>query len=106
MSYEKAIWRLTKENADFFHLDTGHLAEGKPADITILNPEKLSDAVHEYHHEPFLEGHERLVNRSDGVVELVMINGKIAWEQDRFTPEFGQDRFGHFLKGKHQYSTT
>ncbi|MDW3646625.1 MAG: N-acyl-D-glutamate amidohydrolase [Bacteroidia bacterium] len=103
MSYEKTIWRLTKENADFFNLDAGHLAEGKRADITIIDPEKLDDRVHEYHNAPFLEGCDRLVNRNDEVVEYVMINGKLAWERGRFTPTFGKERFGEFLKGKHSY---
>ncbi|MEL6866546.1 MAG: amidohydrolase family protein [Bacteroidota bacterium] len=103
MSFEKAIWRLTKENADFFNLDAGHLAVGKRADITILDPEKLSDGVHEYHRAEFLNGCERLVNRNDEVVELVMINGKIAWEGNAFSPAFGKERFGQFLKGKHKY---
>lgn len=103
MSYEKAIWRLTKENADFFQLDAGYLAAGKRADITILNPNKLSDTVHQYHKETFLGEHQRLVNRNDEVVECVMINGKIAWQNQKFSPEFGQKRFGNFLKGKHEY---
>ena len=106
MSFEKAIWRLTKENADFFHLDRGHLAEGKPADITIIDPHKLSDTVHEYHTAEFLAGCERLVNRNDEVVELVMINGKIAWQNQAFSPNFGSERFGQFLKGQHLYPKT
>jgi len=103
MSYEKTIWRLTKENADFFNLDAGHLAEGKRADITIIDPEKLDEKVHEYHTAPFLEGCDRLVNRNDEVVEYVMINGKLAWEMGEFSPAFGKERFGEFLKGKHEY---
>jgi N-acyl-D-aspartate/D-glutamate deacylase len=103
MSYEKAVWRLTKENADFFNLDAGHLAEGRRADITILDPEKLSDEVHDYHTAPFLEGCDRLVNRNDDVVKMVMINGKIAWDNGDFAPAFGKERYGQFLKAKHEY---
>ncbi len=105
MSFEKAIWRLTKENADFFNLDAGHLAVGKRADITILDPAELSDEVHEYHTAPFLEGCDRLVNRNDEVVKVVMINGKIAWEHGDFTPDFGKERFGEFLPAQHTYAT-
>ncbi|MEM7103700.1 MAG: amidohydrolase family protein [Bacteroidota bacterium] len=101
MSYEKAVWRLTKENADFFNLDAGHLAEGKRADITIIDPENLSDEVHEYHTDTFLNGCDRLVNRNDNVVQLVMINGKIAWQDKKYTTRFEQERFGMFLAGKH-----
>ncbi|MEO1437715.1 MAG: amidohydrolase family protein, partial [Bacteroidota bacterium] len=104
MSYEKAIWRLTKENADFFNIDAGHLAVGKRADLNILDPEKLSDKVHEYHTAEFLQGCERLVNRSEDVIELTMINGKIAVEQGEFAESFGKERFGQFLKGQHEGS--
>jgi len=79
------------------------LAEGKRADITIIDPEKLDEKVHEYHTAPFLEGCDRLVNRNDEVVEYVMINGKLAWEMGEFSPAFGKERFGEFLKGKHEY---
>ena len=103
MSYEKAVWRLTKENADFFNLDAGSLEAGKRADITIIDPEKLSDDVHKYHTAEFLQGLDRLVNRNDDVVELVLINGKVAWENQQFSERFGKERFGNFLKGKHRY---
>jgi len=103
MTYEKAVWRLTKENADFFHLDAGTIEEGKRADITVLDPEKLSDDIHHYHKAEFLQGMDRLVNRDDEVVEYVLINGKIAWENHQFSDRFGKERFGEFLKGKHQY---
>lgn len=103
MTYEKAVWRLTKENADFFNLDAGHIAVGKRADITIIDPNKLSDSVHEYHTAEFLQSCDRLVNRNDEVVDLVMINGKIAWEGNDFTANFGEERFGQFLKAQHHY---
>ncbi|MEL6853221.1 MAG: amidohydrolase family protein, partial [Bacteroidota bacterium] len=100
MPMEKAVWRLTKENADFFQLDAGHLAVGKRADITILDPEKLDERVHEYHSAPFLEACDRLVNRNDETVACVMINGKIAWQDGSFSEEFGKERFGEFLPAR------
>ena len=103
MNFEKAIWRLTKENADFFNIDAGHLAEGKRADITILDPEQLSDKVHEYHTKPFLGNCERLVNDSEGVVYYVIINGMIAMEEGKLSDEFGKERFGQFLQANHSY---
>jgi len=103
MTYEKTIWRLTKENADFFNIDAGHIAIGKRADINIIDFDQLDDDIHEYHVAPFLGGVERFVNRSDKAVDTVIINGKIAWESGGFTESFGKERFGNFLKGKHDY---
>ena len=103
MTFEKAIWRLTKENADFYSIDAGTIEEGKRADITIIDPEQLTDEVHKYHKAPFLQGLERLVNRNEGVVKAVIIGGKIACENDKFSPEFGSEPYGEFLKGKHVY---
>lgn len=104
MSYERAIWRLTKENADFFNIDAGHLAAGKRADVTVIDPERLSDEVHEYHTAEFIEGQTRLVNRNDDVVELVMIGGRIAWRGGAATELLGQQRLGRFLPGTHEGS--
>jgi N-acyl-D-aspartate/D-glutamate deacylase len=101
MSLEKAVWRLTKENADFFNLDAGSLEPGRRADLVVVNPEKLNDDVHEYHTAEFLGGHSRLVNRNDDVVDLVLINGKPAWEDGSFTESFGHERFGGFIKASH-----
>ncbi|MBX7169422.1 MAG: amidohydrolase family protein [Pyrinomonadaceae bacterium] len=103
MTLEKAVWRLTKENADFFNLDAGTLEESKRADLIVINPNKLSDKVHEYHNAEFLGGYKRLVNRNDEVVDLVLINGKTAWENGTFSEKFGNERFGSFLKGNHHY---
>lgn len=101
MSIEKAVWRLTKENADFFNIDAGTIETGKRADISIIDPNKLTDSVHEYHKTEFLSGMERLVNRDDEAVYAVLINGKIAWENHKFSEQFGKERFGEFLRGKH-----
>lgn len=101
MPYEKAVWRLTKENADFFGLDAGHLAPGKRADLLVLDFDGLTDEVHAYHEVPFLGGVNRLVNRDGDAVQLVMVNGKIAWESGKFTERFGAERFGVFLRGSH-----
>jgi N-acyl-D-aspartate/D-glutamate deacylase len=104
MSYEKAVYRLTKENADFFNLDAGSIEVGKRADITVIDPNKLSDSVHEYHKAPFLQGLNRLVNRDDEVVNLVLIGGKVAWENGAFDQRIGNHSYGKFLKGKHVYN--
>jgi len=39
-----------------------------------------------------------LVNRSDDVVPLVMIGGKVAWQHNQFTENLGQEKFGKLLR--------
>ena len=41
--------------------------------------------------------HEQLVNRSDGVVRQVVIGGKLAWDGEDFTEDFGHTRMGRLL---------
>jgi N-acyl-D-aspartate/D-glutamate deacylase len=101
MSLEKAVWRLTKENADFFNLDAGHLAAGKRGDVVVIDPQKLTDDVHRISSAEFMTGFSRLVNRDDDVVELVMIGGTPAWRSGAFTAAFGKERLGTFLRGTH-----
>jgi len=41
---------------------------------------------------------QRLVNRNPGIVKTVLINGKLAVDEEEFSPEFGRDMgFGAFI---------
>ena len=100
MSMEKCIWRLSKEQADWFGLDSCYLAEGKAATLNIINPEFLSNVseqvfeenIEEFNHYP------RLVNRAEGVVESVFVNGSQIFGEGSFTDGYGKERkFGKFL---------
>src|SRR5690606_1700621 len=101
MSIEKAVHRLTGENADFFNLDAGHLVPGARADVVVVDPARLTDDVHEITSDTFLGGHRRLVNRRDEAVRLVVVGGRPAWENGAPVPAFGRERFGRFLPGAH-----
>jgi len=41
------------------------------------------------------------VNRSDGVVSLVMIGGHTAWENNDFSSHLGQTPMGRLLRSVH-----
>lgn len=100
MTIEKCVWRLTKEIADWFKIDRGFLAEGKVADLVILDPSKF-DNINEEVHQSKITGLdcERLVNRNDEVVSQVLVNGKVIFEADDFVEGYGEaTKYGSFLE--------
>lgn len=100
MTVERAVHRLTGEIADWLGVDGGHLRLGDPADVVIVNPDALDarlDAYHEAKMENFGEL-VRMVNRSDGAVRSVLINGRVAFDGTALAPELGRSTgFGRFL---------
>lgn len=101
MTPERAVWRLTGEIADWYGIDAGRLAPGARADLVLIDPEALKGAsLGSYAEAPFeaLGGMPRMVNRHDGVVKAVVINGQVAFENDQADPDLGRvRRFGTFL---------
>jgi len=102
---EKAIYRITKETADFIKIDAGDISKGKRADLVIIDPTKLqsdvnSEVIEDYH--PLLNGVYRLVKRSGKVVKHVFINGTEAYSnngQVGFHEGLGKQKiFGQLLK--------
>ncbi len=96
-----AVKRLTRAPARFFNLNVGSLDVGAQADVALINPEMLRDydsnANRQLVYHPQFE-HDVLVNRSDGVVEQVYINGVRVWESaSQFTPALGSTTLGRAL---------
>ncbi|MCB9033804.1 MAG: amidohydrolase family protein [Chitinophagales bacterium] len=101
MTMEKCIWRLSKEQADWFGVDACYIAEGKVADINIINPQYLKDVKDEVETAPIEEFNdfERLVNRNKNLMSYVIVGGKIIFEQDNFVEGYGKSfKTGRFLK--------
>ncbi len=95
------VKRLTKDAADLFGVDRGSIYEGDVADLILVDPKQLANYDGEANVERiFREEYQQpqLVNRSNGVVPLVLINGKPAWVDDEFSTALGQQRFGSLLK--------
>ena len=95
------VKRLSKDAADLFNVQGGTIYEGDKADLILVNPKTLANYdgeanVTRHFREEYQ--HEQLVNRSDGVVPMVMIGGKIAWENDHFTPQLGKEPMGQLLR--------
>lgn len=101
MSMEKCIWRLTKEQGDWFGLDCGHLAEGKIADLVLIDPSKfdtITETVEMGQIEEF-NNYERLVNRNPGTVSRVMVGGKTIFSKDEFVSDYATTTtYGRFLE--------
>jgi len=102
MSMEHAVWRLTGEQADWLGIEAGKIRVGDRADVVVLNPDALNQNLEQVswgEMENF--GLQRLVNRNPGVVKHVLINGKIAVENEAVVPELGKEMgFGQFLPAR------
>lgn len=93
MTLERAVHRLTGELADWLGVDAGHLRVGDRADLVVIDPTAL-DARLDVYHEAVMEGFgdlKRMVNRSDGVVSAVFVNGRLAF--DGQVRDVGHGRF-------------
>jgi len=101
MTMEQCVWRLTKEQGDWFHIDCGHLAVGKLADLVLINPKNFHNITEDVEIGIIKEfgNHERLVNRNKGVVSRVMVGGKTIFENDEFVEGYGStNKYGRFLE--------
>ncbi|WP_371185620.1 amidohydrolase family protein [Thalassotalea maritima] len=99
MSMEKAVWRLTGEQANWLGIEAGRITVGDRADLVIINPDMFDQDLERMHWADMENfGLKRLVNRNPGLVDYVLINGKIALEKDTLSPNLGKDKgFGQFL---------
>lgn len=99
MSLERAVHRVTGEQADWLGIDAGHIREGDRADVTVLDPAGLAQDLEQVHWAEMENfGLQRMVNRVPGCVKHVLINGQAAVTDEQLTPELGTvTGFGQFL---------
>ena len=101
LSDEQAIHRLTGQIADWLRIDAGYIKEGSRADIVLLNMERIDSSLNSIVKDDFdgIPDFTRLVNRNDGIVKAVLINGKVAVSDDHYHEELGKSlAYGSFLK--------
>jgi N-acyl-D-aspartate/D-glutamate deacylase len=102
MSLGRAVHRVTGELADFLGIDAGHLRVGDRADVVVIDPAALDERVAHVEEAPMpgIDSVQRLVNRSDGVVRAVLVNGELAWDDHGRADGFGRrPGFGQVLRG-------
>jgi N-acyl-D-aspartate/D-glutamate deacylase len=96
-----AVKRLTKDPAQFFGVDVGEITPGAQADVVLINPDQLQHyETNDNRHYIYVPHYDAkcMVNRSDGVVEQVYINGVRVWENgNRYTEALGKQTLGRAL---------
>ncbi|SIS21082.1 N-acyl-D-aspartate/D-glutamate deacylase [Aquipseudomonas alcaligenes] len=102
MSLEQAVHRLTGEQADWLGIDAGYIRVGDRADLVVLDPAGLRQNLEQEHWDQMQGfGIPRMVCRNPGCVSHVLINGKLAVDDEQIAPELGQQSgFGQFLAAR------
>lgn len=95
------VKRLTRDPAEFFGLDVGTIEIGAQADITMVDPQALqvwdTNANRKLEYRELFQ-HQQMVNRSDGVVSCVLINGEPVWQHGEATQMLGSRPLGRALR--------
>jgi len=94
------VRRLTRDPARVFGVKGGSIDVGDQADLILVDPAALrrmdhNSTVKRQYREEFR--HEQLVNRTDGVVPLVLIAGHPAWHGEAFDDALGRQKMGTVL---------
>ncbi len=97
----RMVQRLTQEPAKRFGLDVGSLDIGAQADMVLINPAAMDgwepDKTRKLIHREIFN-HDQMVNRPEGIVDAVWINGVKAWDGCEFTLSLGRERLGRALR--------
>ena len=102
MSVARAVQRLTSEIAEWMGIEAGTLREGDRADVVVVDPAGLTDAVDRIEQAP-MPGMDLLrpVRRNDDAVRAVLIRGRLAYTPDHFADDFGHaTRYGSVLRAR------
>ncbi|AMQ88261.1 MULTISPECIES: N-acyl-D-amino-acid deacylase family protein [Marinobacter] len=99
MTMEQAVHRLTGDQADWFGIEAGKIREGDRADVVVLDPSGFNQNLEQVHWGD-MENFDlqRLVNRNPGIVKTVIINGKLAVDDEQLAPALGREMgYGRFI---------
>lgn len=109
MPLERAVHRLTGELGEWMNIDAGRLEVGARADLVVIDPTALDARLDAYHEAEMTElgGLVRMVNRSDGAVRAVVVNGRLAFDPSGFASALGRETgFGRFLPAGEKVGAT
>ena len=97
----RAVHRVTGELADYLGIDAGRREVGARADVVVIDPDALDDRVDEVVEAPMpgIDSVRRLVNRGEGAVKAVLVNGRLAWDERGRAEGFGDEPgYGRLLR--------
>jgi N-acyl-D-aspartate/D-glutamate deacylase len=103
MTTARAIERLTSEIAAWMGIPAGTLRKGDRADVAVVDPAGLDDAVEAAHEAPMpgFPDLQRMVRRNDAAVRAVLVSGRVAYTPGRFAAELGHARgYGTLLRAR------
>ncbi|MFN9811207.1 MAG: N-acyl-D-glutamate amidohydrolase, partial [Deltaproteobacteria bacterium] len=102
MTLGRAVQRLTSELADWLGLEAGRLREGARADLVVVRPQGLTDAVDRIEEVelPGFDGLQRLVRRNDAAIGAVLIGGHVAVVEGVPLEELGSVKMGRVLRAR------
>jgi N-acyl-D-aspartate/D-glutamate deacylase len=92
MTVERAVERLTSEIASFMGFTAGTLRVGDRADVTVVDPAGLDEAVERAEEAPMpgFDDLRRMVRRNDAAVRAVLVSGRVAYTPGRLADELGR----------------
>ncbi len=100
LSIEKAVYKVTKELADWFGIDAGTLETGKRADLVVIDPNNLNEELDQQVMSPMpgLPDYHRWVRRNPTAVPFVFINGEMVSKNGVPCELLGNQKIGSILK--------
>lgn len=98
MEMEKAVHMLTQKPADLMGItDRGLLAQGRPADVVLFDPEVVgATGLTRVYDQP--AGQDRLVAQAKGI-QAVIVNGTVIREDNKDAVSPGEALPGQMLRG-------
>jgi len=105
MTIERAVERLTSEIASWMGITAGTLRKGDRADVAVVDPAGLDDAVERAEEAPMpgFADLRRVVRRNDEAVRAVLVSGRVAYTPGRFADDLGHARgYGTLLRASTQ----
>jgi N-acyl-D-aspartate/D-glutamate deacylase len=101
MTTARAVERLTSEIATWMGIAAGTLREGDRADVVVVDPAGLDDAVERAEEAPMpgFPDLQRMVRRNDAAVRTVLVSGRVAFTQGQLADALGRTRgYGTLLR--------